>query len=105
MDFSWSREEEEFRQGVRDFLKAELPAGWNDTLVLDHEDEEYIQLAKEFTQKLGAKGWFTAHWPKEPCCRSSPRRPNSHSHSAWFQKCSLQTGPLPWVQFAVPHWR
>lgn len=65
MDFSWSREEEEFRQEIRDFLKAELPPGWNDTLVLDHEDDEYIRLAKEFTGKLGAKGWFTAHWPTE----------------------------------------
>src|SRR6266699_1862124 len=37
MDFSWSREEEEFRQEIRDFLKAELPQGWNDTLVLDKE--------------------------------------------------------------------
>ena len=26
MDFSWSREEDEFRQEIRDFLKAELPA-------------------------------------------------------------------------------
>ncbi len=65
MDFSWSAEEEAFREEIRDFLKAELPAGWNDTLVLDKEDDAYIQIAKEFTQKLGAKGWFTAHWPEE----------------------------------------
>ncbi len=65
MDFSWSAEEEAFREEIRDFLKAELPTGWNDTLVLDKEDDEYIQIAKEFTQKLGAKGWFTAHWPEE----------------------------------------
>lgn len=65
MDFSWSAEEEAFRQEIRDFLKAELPAGWNETLVLDKEDEEYITLAKEFTGKLGSKGWFTAHWPTE----------------------------------------
>ena len=65
MDFSWSQEEQEFRQEIRDFLKSELPPGWNDTLVLDHEDDEYIRLAKDFTGKLGAKGWFTAHWPKE----------------------------------------
>ncbi len=64
MDFSWSSEEEAFREEIRDFLKAELPAGWNDTLVLDKEDEEYINIAKAFTQKLGAKGWFTAHWPE-----------------------------------------
>ena len=39
MDFSWSREEEDFRQEIRDFLKREVPAGWNDTLVLDKESE------------------------------------------------------------------
>jgi alkylation response protein AidB-like acyl-CoA dehydrogenase len=65
MDFSWSREEEAFRQDIRAFLKAELPQGWNDTLVLDKESEEYIALAKGFTQKVGAKGWLAAHWPQE----------------------------------------
>lgn len=65
MDFSWSREEEEFRQDIRDFLKAELPQGWNDTLVLDKESAEYIELAKGFTHKVGAKGWLAAHWPQE----------------------------------------
>ena len=50
MDFSWSHEEETFRQEVRDFLKAELPEGWNDTLVLDKESEEYLELVKAFTQ-------------------------------------------------------
>ncbi len=64
MDFSWSAEEEAFREEIRDFLKAELPPGWNDTLVLDKEDDEYIKIAKAFTQKLGTKGWFTAHWPE-----------------------------------------
>jgi 3-oxocholest-4-en-26-oyl-CoA dehydrogenase alpha subunit len=65
MDFSWSREEEEFRQEIRNFLKAELPQGWNDTLVLDKESDEYIALAKGFTQKVGAQGWLAAHWPQE----------------------------------------
>jgi alkylation response protein AidB-like acyl-CoA dehydrogenase len=65
MDFSWSREEEDFRQEIRDFLKQEMPAGWNDTLVLDKESDDYIQLAKNFTHKVGAKGWLAAHWPME----------------------------------------
>ena len=65
MDFSWSREEEAFRQDIRAFLKAELPQGWNDTLVLDKQSEEYSALAKGFTQKVGAKGWLAAHWPQE----------------------------------------
>jgi alkylation response protein AidB-like acyl-CoA dehydrogenase len=29
------------------------------------EDNEYINIAKAFTRTLGAKGWFTAHWPQE----------------------------------------
>jgi len=33
--------------------------------VLDKEADEYILLAKEFTQKVGKKGWLAAHWPKE----------------------------------------
>ena len=65
MDFSWSRDEEEFRQEIHNFLQAELPQGWNDTLVLDKESEEYIALAKDFTRKVGAKGWLAAHWPQE----------------------------------------
>lgn len=65
MDFSWSREEQEFRQDIRDFLTAELPQGWNDTLVLDKESDEYIALAKGFTRKVGARGWLAAHWPSE----------------------------------------
>ena len=65
---SWilaGREEDEFRQEIRDFLKAELPQGWNDTLVLDKESEEYIEGSKDFTQRVGAKGWLAAHWPPE----------------------------------------
>src|SRR5919109_2523366 len=65
MDFSWSREEEEFRQEIRNFLKSELPQGWNDTLVLDKESDEFITLAKDFTRRVGAKGWLAAHWPQE----------------------------------------
>ena len=58
MDFSWSREEDEFRQEIRDFLKAELPQGWNDTLVLDKESEEYIELAKDLRKGSAPRaGW------------------------------------------------
>jgi alkylation response protein AidB-like acyl-CoA dehydrogenase len=65
MDFSWSHEEEAFRQDIRDFLQAELPEGWNDTLVLDKESDEYIVVAKGFTKKVGTRGWLAAHWPRE----------------------------------------
>jgi hypothetical protein len=65
MDLSWSRAEEAFCQEVRDVLKAELPQGWHDTLVLDKESDESIALAKGFTHKVGVKGWLAAHWSQE----------------------------------------
>ena len=62
MDFGFSREEEAFRQEVRDFLKrevtpelreeAETGAGWGPQIWA-------------FIRELGAKGWLTPTWPKE----------------------------------------
>jgi hypothetical protein len=57
MDLRRSHAEAEFYQESRDFLKAELLQGWNDTLALDKESDEYIALAKSCTHKVGAKGW------------------------------------------------
>ena len=64
MDFSWSREEDEFRQEIRDFLKAELPQGWND-VGAGQRVRGVHRTAKDFTQRVGAKGWLAAHWPPE----------------------------------------
>ncbi|HEY7493476.1 MAG TPA: hypothetical protein VIH59_20475 [Candidatus Tectomicrobia bacterium] len=57
MDLRGSHAEEEFRQKSHDFLKAELPQGWNDALVLDKESNEDIALTHSFTHKVGVKGW------------------------------------------------
>jgi alkylation response protein AidB-like acyl-CoA dehydrogenase len=58
MDFSFSPEEQAFRQEVRAFLDAELrdrPAG----------GIEAWQFYRGFLKKLAAKGWLTMAWPRE----------------------------------------
>jgi len=58
MDFRFSQEEEEFRREVRQFLEQELTPEFRDSL----EGREW---SKEFTMKMGAKGWLSLSWPKE----------------------------------------
>lgn len=65
MDFSWTAEEEEFRQEIRAFLQAELPEGWGITQFWDPDDDNQFAFAHTFTQKLGKKNWLAVSWPQE----------------------------------------
>jgi hypothetical protein len=56
--------DEEFRQEIRDFLKAELPQGWNNALVLGKKSDEYITLAKSLTHRVSAKGRWQHTGPR-----------------------------------------
>jgi len=64
MDFNLTTtpEEEAFRQEVRNFLEAEL----TDEIRRQHAtDKSPGPEAKEFSRKLGAKGWIGLGWPEE----------------------------------------
>lgn len=57
-------DERDWRQEVRDFLDAELPA--ERALNSEFEDApNQWQYAVEFSRKLAAKGWIGLTWPKE----------------------------------------
>jgi len=58
MDFRFSSEEEIFRQEVREFLEQELTPEFRESL-------GGRTWSKEFTMKIGAKGWLSMAWPKE----------------------------------------
>ena len=66
MDFTFTPEEEAFRQEVRQWLKKEIPPRW---IELDaglwEETEESWALSREFQRKLGQKGWLAPAYPKE----------------------------------------
>jgi alkylation response protein AidB-like acyl-CoA dehydrogenase len=61
-----TEEEAEFRREVRDFLDEQLTP---DVLekILEERDQYYEGRphAREFSRKLGAKGWLVPQWPKE----------------------------------------
>ena len=63
MDYRFTQEEESFRQEVRTFLRAEIPADWDyDPFELHDETWEFAQ---GFTKKMAAKGWVAPAWPAE----------------------------------------
>jgi len=61
MRLAFTKEQEEFRQEVRDFLKAELEAGTFTTTA----GVMVGKPSQEFSKKMAKKGWIGITWPKE----------------------------------------
>jgi alkylation response protein AidB-like acyl-CoA dehydrogenase len=66
MDFGYSRQEESFREEVREFIKKEFPADlrwkFGITFTPSVQSHEYV---KAMRAKVGAKGWHSLSWPEE----------------------------------------
>ncbi|HSW58508.1 MAG TPA: acyl-CoA dehydrogenase family protein [Dehalococcoidales bacterium] len=68
MEFKFSPELEAFRQEVSSFLEKEGPQEWHIKKVSFFDmagQEDFIHIYRQMAQKIGAKGWFSMHWPKE----------------------------------------
>ncbi|MDH4248312.1 MAG: acyl-CoA dehydrogenase family protein [Deltaproteobacteria bacterium] len=63
MDMKESLELMEFRAGVRDWVKANLPPGMRDPY--EYTGIEEPERVGEWYTRLGAKGWLAYRWPKE----------------------------------------
>lgn len=61
MRLTFTREQEEFRQEVREFLEAELAAGTFKTTA----DVMVGPRNQEFSKKMAKKGWIGITWPKK----------------------------------------
>ncbi|HEU4759024.1 MAG TPA: acyl-CoA dehydrogenase family protein [Dehalococcoidia bacterium] len=67
MDFRFTPQEEQFRGEVQQFLKEELPPGWQDQFDTDTDMglEGQSDFARGFTKKLAQRRWLTMPWPAE----------------------------------------
>ncbi len=67
MEFRFTAEEEAFRSDVREFLKEELPPGWQDQFDSETElgAEQQSEFGRRFTKKLAQRRWLTMPWPQE----------------------------------------
>lgn len=66
MDFRFTKEEEDFRQEVKAWLKQEIPQRWYDMGPgIWEETPENWAISVEFQKKLGAKGWLAPGFEKK----------------------------------------
>ena len=67
MEFRFTAEEEAFRAEVREFLKEELPPGWQDQFDSETEllTEQQSEFGRQFNKKLAQRRWLTLPWPVE----------------------------------------
>ncbi len=65
MDFTFTPQEEAFRKEIREFIKKELPRKYERVVVHGGESEEEWEFTKQFTRKIGEKGWIATLWPKK----------------------------------------
>jgi alkylation response protein AidB-like acyl-CoA dehydrogenase len=61
MDFEFTEEQEAFRKEVRDFLEEEIRRG-----SFEPKCDAWLSgYSREFTRKVGERGWIGMTWPKE----------------------------------------
>ena len=67
MDFSFTPEEEAFREEVRDFIKKELPPDYEPAMahLMERSTAEEVEFRRTWCKKLAQKGWLGLSWPKE----------------------------------------
>ncbi|HXF50277.1 MAG TPA: acyl-CoA dehydrogenase family protein [Dehalococcoidia bacterium] len=63
MRFTFTPEQEAFRQEVRAFLREALPPDWDGGIGTD-EEEGFVG-SREFMKKLAKRGWIAPAWPRE----------------------------------------
>ncbi len=65
MDLNYSPEQERFRERVRSFLKANLPAGWGAAGYVPLRGQAYLEFMRDWTKRLADNGFLGMSWPKE----------------------------------------
>lgn len=65
MEFQFGEQEEQFREEIREFVKAELPPDWALGMFEEGDSEEEWAFIMSISKKLSEKGWLTMTWPKE----------------------------------------
>ena len=65
MEFTWNEEQHAFRDKLRAFLDAELPADWEAFSQHGPASPALTKFAAEFCRKLADNGMLFPHWPVE----------------------------------------
>jgi alkylation response protein AidB-like acyl-CoA dehydrogenase len=65
MDFTWTLEQQAFRQRLEQFLAANLPDDWEEFSKHGPASPALTEFARSFCRKLAENGLLFPHWPSE----------------------------------------
>lgn len=65
MDFSYTAQEEQFRQELRTWLEENLPEGWLASQQLPSEEAELGQFLRKWQKTLADSRWAAIAWPEK----------------------------------------
>ena len=66
MDFSYTKQEEQFRLELRDWLENNLPEGWLDgSFKMPEDQQEQGQFLRDWQKKLSEGKWAAIAWPEQ----------------------------------------
>ncbi len=65
MDFSYTVDERAFRDTLREWLRANLPEGWGDTVFEPEDEDARAMFRLDWEKKLYKGGWSGLDWPKD----------------------------------------
>ena len=65
MNITFTQQEEDFRQEIRDFISEELPDDWDPLGQPGQSAEERQAFTRGMSKRLAEKGWLTLAWPEE----------------------------------------
>jgi alkylation response protein AidB-like acyl-CoA dehydrogenase len=63
MDFSYSSENQKFRDELRSWLRQNLPTGWGVTTFEPEDEDENARFRLDWERKLYRGGWNGIAWP------------------------------------------
>jgi alkylation response protein AidB-like acyl-CoA dehydrogenase len=65
VDFDWAEDDLRFRAELRGFLAEALPGDWPELSKHGPGSDTQADFSRGFCRALAARGWLTAHWPRE----------------------------------------
>jgi alkylation response protein AidB-like acyl-CoA dehydrogenase len=65
MDFNWTEGQQAFREGIEQFLRANLPDDWEEFSKHGPASPALTEFARGFCRKLAENGMLFPHWPKD----------------------------------------
>lgn len=101
MDITFTQQEEDFRQEIRDFLQETLPGDWDPLGQVGLSAKERQDFTRQMTQALADKGWLTLAWPEEYGGQARPIMEQVIYNEEMSYKnvpgTELGTGAISWV--------